>query len=663
MSFFSDFLKNLQQALQTGQENNKTISINAASKLLAYAPEKEQMLLTMLINKLGDPVGKIASKALHKLSEIAKKHPNMAMIIVQEAEKLLFRNNISEKAQHFALCFLEHIAPIAPADVCTKLVRICFALFKVLVQKGSVNNRAMLAILRCLKKAVVEAKPPEGSDEIINKEMQDTIYRLVHLAEIRTSIQALALLLQLVCKKSIKGDRFYNALYMKILDLNLTNIGTISAADLLHILHKAMFEDSNLPRCHAFIKRLLQLALYVPAQVAAGCLIVLHKLLRKRRELINSIDEPEPMSKPVEVDLSKFDDDSDGDEIYKDVVDEKEQCEAPKKEKISSSWHHVNLKPVAASEEKVKKIVENKYDPYHRVPAFAGADNSLRTELLLLCQHFHPSVQLFAESILNQKKIEYEGNPLSDFSLARILERFAFKNPKKFDKTASKTAKYSSYGSRGRPVKSLTKKNCTEDEKFIFQFLENKRLKQASIPKKKDDDEDIGDVDDDEFEAYLDKLGAPDGGDDDDFDDDFKVDYFKEIELEPKKSKQSKSRTIDDDEDMDDIDKDWGDEVEEDEDDDMDDEEEPEFDGDEDDGSLFADSDEEDVDEDDEEDVEEDDDDIDDDDDMNSEDESDDEDDQPKAKRAKTAIGGKAFANTLKNTTGLSNIIFFKNSI
>lgn len=666
---FPEFLKNLQQALQTGQENNKNISIVAASKLLSYSPEKEQMLLTMLINKLGDPVGKIASKALHHLSEVAYKHPNMSSVVVQEAEKLLFRNNISEKAQHFTLCFLGQIAPTGRPDVCTKLVNICFALFKVLVQKGAINNRTMQAILRCLQKAIVEAQPPEGSDEIINKDMQDTIYRLVHLADIRISIQTLSLLLQLVGKKSVKSDRFYNALYKKMLDLNLATVGAITAANFLHILHKAMFIDSNIPRCLAFIKRLLQLSLYVPAHIAAGCLIILNKLFKSRRELVKSIDEPETTITPVEVDLSKFDDDSDGDEVYKDVDDEK--VEVSKKEKVSSSWHHVKVKTTDAPESGVKEIVGNKYDPYHRVPAFAGADNSQRTELLLLCQHFHPTVQVFAESVLNHKKISYYGDPLKDFSLAHFLERFAFKNPKKSEKplaemaTVSKHNIYSSYGARGRPVKSLTRTNCTEDEKFIFQYLEKKRLKQGTVPKKTADDDEVGDVDDDEFEAYLDKLGAPTGEEDDDFDEEFKVDYLKEIGGEltdsqkSKKKKKASTVDVDDDEDMDDIDKDWGDDAEGDDDEDLDDDSEPELDGEDDDGSIFADSD-------DEEEIgeplagddgSEGEDDLDGEDDVDFDDDSggddSDEDDEPKSKKSKTMMGGKAFAKSLKNSTGL----------
>lgn len=41
------------------------------------------------------------------------------------------------------------------------------------------------------------------------------------------------------------------------------------------------------------------------------------------------------------------------------------------------------------------------YDPNHRNPMFANAETSLQYELLVLKNHYHPSVSLFAQNILN----------------------------------------------------------------------------------------------------------------------------------------------------------------------------------------------------------------------------------------------------------------------
>lgn len=531
------------------------------------------MLLSMLVNKIGDPSNKVASKALHHLSEVAYKHPAMCEVITMETEKLLFRNNITEHAQHFALCFLSSVAPRGNAAVCTRLVNICFSFFKVVVQKGAVNSKTMQAILRCLQRAIVDAntdrvKDNADSDGILSKEIQDTMYRLVHLADIHITLQTLALLLQVMTVKSGNYDRFYNALYRKMIDLNLTNIGPRAAAQFLHIIHRAVYMDANVPRAQAFVKRLLQVSLYFPTQMTCGCLIVLSKLLKARPEIGRTIQRPVSAA-PAESTLSAaLEDDDDGEEHYQDVVEGTEEANKEKTAStaapVSSSWHHskVSAPPTVS---KVTQIGTTTYNPYNRAAAFAGAEYALKAELLQLARHFHPTVQVFAQSIIESRSITHYGDPLKDFCLTQFLERFSFRNPKKLDdkKVGAEALaqvvhhkNYQAHGGRGQPVQNLTKSNCSEDERFIFQYLEQKREKRQAIRKaigksgKGSDDDSDGDVDDDEFEAYLDGLGgkkSDNGEDDEEFD--FLGDLGDELKDDGSKKQSKKGkRKVDDDE-------------------------------------------------------------------------------------------------------------------
>lgn len=410
---FTEFLRNVQAAIQGNQDVQKNQAIICSSKLLNYSPEKEQMLLSMLVNKLGDPSNKVASKALHHLSEVAYRHPAMCEVIAKETEKLLFRNNITEHAQHFALCFLSQIAPRGNADVCTKLVQICFSFFKIVVQKGAVNSKTMQAILRCLKRAIVDARTDEADGEkssLLTKEIQDTMYRLVHLADIHITLQTLALLLQVMTVKAGAYDRFYNALYRKMIDLNLVNVGPKAASQFLHIIHRAIHMDANVPRAQAFIKRLLQIAFYFPAHMTCGCLIVINKLIKARPELNKITEKPVEEGSVVPV-VAEFenDGDSDAEEHYKDVLAEDDEIDVINNaseetaDKESSSWHHAKVAPSMDSKKKSSSMTVAKYNPYHRAPAFAGAEFAMKTELLVLIRHFHPTVQVFAQSILDSK--------------------------------------------------------------------------------------------------------------------------------------------------------------------------------------------------------------------------------------------------------------------
>lgn len=398
----------MQAAIQGNQDNSKNFAIVSTAKLLCYSPEKEQMLLSMLVNKLGDPSNIVASKALHHLTEVAYKHPAMCEVIAKETEKLLFRNNITEHAQHFALCFLAQIAPRGNVQLCTKLVEICFSFFKVMVQKGAVNSKTMHAILRCLKRAIVDACP-DGSDagSLLTKEIQDTMYRLIHLADVHIALQTFALLLQIMAVKSGKYDRFYNALYKKMLDINLVNVGPKAAAQFLHIFHRSTYMDANVPRAQAFIKRLLQVAMYFPVQIACGCLIVIDKLLKSRPELGKTTEVTKEINGETQWPLAA--DDSDDEEHYKDADDDEsnekvdEASDAVGEEKLVSSWHHAKNLSKKEVAEKVSQITPTKYNPYQRTPAFAGAEFVLKTELLKLAENFHPSLKVFAKSLIDGK--------------------------------------------------------------------------------------------------------------------------------------------------------------------------------------------------------------------------------------------------------------------
>ena len=49
-----------------------------------------------------------------------------------------------------------------------------------------------------------------------------------------------------------------------------------------------------------------------------------------------------------------------------------------------------------------------------------GADKSPFWELDCLCAHFHPTVRLFARHLSENTPIKYGGDPLNDFTVAKV---------------------------------------------------------------------------------------------------------------------------------------------------------------------------------------------------------------------------------------------------
>merc|ERR1712059_19203 len=144
--------------------------------------------------------------------------------------------------------------------------------------------------------------------------------------------------------------------------------------------------------------------------------------------------------------------------------------------------------------------------------------------------------------------IKYSGDPLSDFTIARFLDRFVFRNPKKnpeknkpttvlgkrniYRPSGSKALAPDSKDFRNRDLESVP-----EDEVYIYKYFKEKVERKGE---KNDDDSES--VTSEEFNSFLDKMG----GRNNDFDDE-NIDFAGGVSEE----KKGKRKSEDDDEDED----------------------------------------------------------------------------------------------------------------
>ncbi|KAL9954462.1 hypothetical protein ACROYT_G042003 [Oculina patagonica] len=138
------------------------------------------------------------------------------------------------------------------------------------------------------------------------------------------------------------------------------------------------------------------------------------------------------------------------------------------------------------------------YKPHQRNPLYSGAENSCLWELNRLSRHYHPSVCLFARTLMKGDDIEYKGDPLQDFTLMRFLDRFVYKNPKKKERDHGGSLmqpKTSSSRLAEEPVNTkafLVKKeeDIREDELFFHRYFKQKAEKENKRKKKTKDSDD-----------------------------------------------------------------------------------------------------------------------------------------------------------------------------
>uniref|UniRef100_A0A8C5QQE6 CCAAT/enhancer-binding protein zeta n=1 Tax=Leptobrachium leishanense TaxID=445787 RepID=A0A8C5QQE6_9ANUR len=490
----AEFVKVLDILSHDNLLSTKAKALNVTHELLCNKPEEEKALLTLLVNKLGDPQYRIATKASYLMEVLLSKHPNMKVVVCLEIERLLYRPNVSEKAQYYGICFLNQIMfSHEETDLANQLITVYFSFFKACIKKKDIDCK----ILRGLLTGVNRAYPYANIASEKVKEQLETLFKIVHVVSFNTSVQVLMLLFQVMDSQQTVSNRFYAVLYKKLLDPGLSQ-GSKQAM-FLNLLYKSMKADVVLRRVKAFVKRLLQVTCCQKPPFICGALYLLSEVLKLKPGLKVLIQE-----NGEEDDEEHFHDIPDDDE---NDVQEQEKSLASAENANAGSWiHQKTLQGLNNS---------NTYDPLNRNPLFCGADSTSLWELKLLSHHFHPSVALFAKTILEGNAVQYTGDPLQDFTLMRFLDRFVYRNPKPQKAVENRGylmhQRKKLYMNNQRQLVNSDQFLAKEesevpvDEVFFHRFF--KRASKEKQKFKRDEDEDsIEDVDDDEFEEVIDAF-------------------------------------------------------------------------------------------------------------------------------------------------------------
>uniref|UniRef100_A0A8C8FLT6 CCAAT/enhancer-binding protein zeta n=1 Tax=Oncorhynchus tshawytscha TaxID=74940 RepID=A0A8C8FLT6_ONCTS len=499
----AEFVVALDELAHDTVATTKAKSLATAHELLLNRPEQERALLIQVVNKLGDPEYKTAAKASYLLETLLHKHPNMKAVVCSEVERLMFRPNINLKAQYYAVCFLNQVLlSHDEAELASKLISIYFSFFRACIKKKDVESKMLSALLSGVNRAYPYAK---AGDEKV-KEQLDTLFKVVHLAKFNTAVQALMLLFQVMDSQQIVSDRYYVALYRKLMDPGLTLCSRQSM--FLNLLYKSLKADIVLRRVKGFVKRLLQVSCEQNPTFACGALFLVSEVMKAKPGLKLLLQECGDGEEENFKDLKEEEDDEER-FVDSDKVEEGQREIIPKP--TASSWvHHQNIEGGKSMDT---------YDPLHRNPLFCGADHTTLWELQRLSAHFHPSVSLFAKTILQGEFINYTGDPLQDFTLSKFLDRFVFRNPKQLK------GKQNTDATVMQPKQKLTMNNIHNlpvncegflsnkesqipvDEVFFYRFFKKREAEKAlRRPRGDGDNESVEDVDDDEFETLLGKF-------------------------------------------------------------------------------------------------------------------------------------------------------------
>lgn len=510
---FSIYVESLVAMLQDNVDAPKEKALSIISSLLAHTTEEQSILLNILVNKVGDPNYKIASKTVYILTKLLKICPVKKLAVIDEVEKLICRPNMQQKSLYYSFCFLSNLRlKEGESRLAERLIKIYFSFFQRFIKQGELDNR-MLSVLLA---GVNFAFPIILENHEFIQEQMDTLHKIIHLVNFNTSLQILMLLYQIMESSDNLSDRFYMVLYRKLCDPTLKNSNR--QVHFLNLLFRAIKKDYAKARIKAFVKRLLQICCYQSSPFVCGALCLLSELYREKPDLLNLKNLSENFDndddehfKDIDPDSDKNSDNEDEKRIQIETEKQKiynsdsekesefQNCLTELQETAVSSWiHRKNLQTVPT---------EMTYVPSHRNPLYCRAETTPLWELQKLSFHYHPTVSLYASTLLSGKFIEFEGDPLQDYTLMRFLDRFVFKNPKKVEKlkdpSAPKKRLYQPTGIKLVPANSSKyledESSIPVEEKYLYRYFVHK----DAVNKQKGIFSDDEEVDDDEFDGFI----------------------------------------------------------------------------------------------------------------------------------------------------------------
>ncbi len=446
----------------------KKSAIDTSLELLSAKPEGEGFLLSIIVNKLGDPERSSSSHAHHSLLQLLKRHPTMKSVVIREVHQFLHRQRLPPKGLYAGISVLSHVFLIRgkDEDVATDMVKIYFELFERAVNAGDLKTRLLGAILTGVKRALPYMGPENSRMQALHG-YTDQLFRLVHDGGFTTATQAMSLLWRMVLLEEDSGgnsnsssqltSRYYSALYSKLLSSDFRTGSHLT--EFLNLVFQSIKYDTNRGRITAICKRLLQVAAFSSPPLCSAALLIVSEALKKHQYL------REPL--------------------------------------------------LTGGEEKGGNSSSPMYNPTKRNPSHAcggieyekegGLTQSSSSsappplpplwEVSLLRFHYHPSVAKFAEKLLTPPGhgITYHGDPLQDMTLSSFLDKIAFRNPKKHVKVTRKREdrhgageKSLQYSGNALKFASVPLEMVRPDEVFFHRFFrERERRDDAGLSRRR----------------------------------------------------------------------------------------------------------------------------------------------------------------------------------
>lgn len=452
----------------------KKASVKVLGSLL-IKPEMQDYILECIVNKLGDPNTAIPTSVVLECNHLVWKNKTLLEPLLKTISRFLSRPSLPPSSKFYSIVLLNSLklsqADQVPLQI---LIQTLLRLFPIVLEETrSYGNKAVSLLLKALNKNFPLFSSKTAYKNFFKEEINE-IYKLTHSSSTNVQIESLRFIFQSEQAQGYVSDRYYRALYEFILPtVGVRNITYKSQALLFNTLMVSLKEDSSISRVKAFIKRLLQLCLICEPPFILASLMLVSELIKVHKSITQLLEVPS----------------EDEEENYRDIPD--------------SDLEQASLDGGPEAVEPAK----TKYDPFKREPKFCGAETAGLYELGVLTKHPHPTVSKWSIKIFEGQAIEYEGDPLLDFTLINFLDRFEYRNPKKklLNNLQGKKIRMSLIQDavNTKQFRDLENINVREEEMFFYKYF---KLKPEKVVEEYSGSEENDDFDEIDNESIQDEF-------------------------------------------------------------------------------------------------------------------------------------------------------------
>lgn len=529
-SRYASFIQALEKAAHSSLQESKSVAIGTLQKMLISKPEQEQTILSLLVDKIGDPNSKTANWTVNLLLGVLEQHPSMKDVMVKEVQ--LFINKHTPLKTTVPLGLLSHVVlNKGDVELANRLVATYFRQLKVLSEQkrvkrsksdkrkakkakkvktdkpaadddeegategqaleASLDTKMVSVLLTGVNRAFPYAKLPQD----VYESHLEILFSLVEHGGFNRKVLALSVIFKVIQIQQEVSDnldtvnrtRFYHLLYDLLLSAELgSGFGQPNYRQAFFLLvHGAILADKDVYRARAFVKRLLVMAANARPGFACSALLIASQLFQAT-----------PLSNMAT--------------------------------NLTAPTNPKNFKP----------------DPQFQTEG----KNSCLWEVCALKAHSHPLVARWAQSLSANQPISYNGNPIDDLSLNSFLSRIQNKQPSSKERVKGKVKAMQpkkkaptalTYSFTLKDFQNKKESEIRPDELFFYKFLQykismveredqsaagGKHRKKGKVSQEALEGLLEADADDDNF--GLEGVGLDDEDEDDDEDDGVGSDVF-----------------------------------------------------------------------------------------------------------------------------------------